>query len=277
MLKLTINMLHARCDESYPGSDPDAASIYVVAGLIGTSNQWREFDTMWREDMKALRVEADGLHTSKCAVGAKPYKHLSSRQRYEIQYRMILDIAAARLYGCAAVSDQKYYDPLRELFNTFLGAKNRRFNEPHVITTRQCINLMMVSTEDAADEPLQIVVDQNSAFGGRVEEWYKMDLVNPGLDEPDMMGSKYRSRLGGLSQGSRMDIIGLQAADFVAYVSLRHALHERGLGKAPWQWQDLTKVIRHRYFTFGEDYWSEMESTAREALAKRQVSGDGGG
>jgi len=39
----------------------------------------------------------------------------------------------------------------------------------------------------------------------------------------------------------------------------------------------LTKVIRHRYFTFGEDYWADLESMAREALAKRQVSADIGG
>jgi hypothetical protein len=270
-------MLLARCDESYPGGDPDAAPIYVVAGLIGTSNQWRNFDTMWREDMRLLGVEADGLHTSKCAVGAKPYKHLSAAKRYEIQYRMILDIAAAPLFGCVAVSDQKFYGPRRELFNEFLGARNRRFNEPHVITTRQCINLMMIATEDAASEPLQIVVDQNSAFGGRVVEWYRMDLINPRLDEPDMMGSRYRSRLGGLSQGSRMDIIGLQAADFIAYVSLRHELHDRGLGKEPWQWRDLIKVVPLRYFTFGDEYWSELERMAREALVKRQVLDGGGG
>src|SRR5437588_5083267 len=196
-------MLHARCDESYPGGDPNAATIYVVAGLLGTTEQWQHFDKLWRDDMKALAIETDGLHTSKCAVGAKPYKHLSKDQRYEIQYRMIVDIAAARLYGCAAVSDQTYYFSRRAVFDRYLGPKDKKFNEPHVLTTKQCINLMLLSTEEKTTEPLAMIVDQNSAFGGRVEEWYKMDLVNTKLDDPEMMGSNYRSRLGGLSQGKR--------------------------------------------------------------------------
>lgn len=248
---------------SYPGGDPNEARIYVVAGFVGTAEQWNDFDDMWRQDMKALGIEADGLHTSKCAVGAKPYRHLTPQRRYDIQYRMIVDIAAARLYGCAAVSDQTYYFSRREVFDTFLGEKNRKFNEPHVITTKQCINLMLLSTEEKTTEPLAMIVDRNSAFEGRVEEWYKMDVINTKLDDPEMMGPKYRSRLGGLSQGSRMEILGLQAADLLAYASLRQALYERDLGKPSWQWRDLTSAVSVRYFPFGEDYWLEMEEAVK--------------
>jgi hypothetical protein len=257
-------MLHARCDESYPGGDPKTAPVYVVAGLLGTADQWRLFDDLWRRDMRMLNITDVGLHASKCAVGAKPYDHLDSNARYEIQYRMIVDIAAARLYGCAAVSDQAYYVPRRELFNSFLGAKSRRFNEPHVITTRQCINLMLLATEEKTTEPIAMIVDRNSAFGGRVEEWYRMDLANEGLDAADLMGGLYRSRLGGLKQDSRLNVLGLQAADLLAYTSLRRALHERSLGKLPWQWSDLSSGIRIRYFTFGEDYWQEIEDALRK-------------
>lgn len=263
-------MLHARCDESYPGGDPNEARIYVVAGFLGSAEQWNEFDAMWRRDVKTLGIEVDGLHTSKCAVGAKPYRDLTTEQRYEIQYRMIVDIAAARLYGCAAVSDQTYYFSRRAAFDAFLGEKNKKFNAPHVITTRQCINLMLLSTEETTSEPIAMIVDQNSAFGGRVEEWYRMDLHNTKLDDPEMMGQNYRRRLGGLSQGSRMEVLGLQAADLLAYASLRQALCERDLGKPSWQWRDLTSAVRMRYFTFGEAYWTEMEEmvknqTLREA------------
>jgi hypothetical protein len=265
-------MLHARCDESYPGGDPNAAAIYVVAGFLGHEEQWQFFDELGREDMKALGIQAHGLHASKCAVGGTPYKHLTSHQRYEIQYRMIVDIAAAKLYGCAAVSDQAHYASRRKLFDNYLGPKHKKFNEPHVLTTKQCINLMLLSTEEKTTEPLTMVVDRNSAFGGRVEEWYKLDVVNTKLDDPAMMGPNYRSRLGGLSRGSRTETLGLQAADLLAYVSLRHALHERGVGKQPWQWQDLTSAVKVRYFTFGEDYWQEMEDSVKAAAEKPTIA-----
>lgn len=256
-------MLHARCDESYPGGDPDDARIYVVAGFLGNPEQWKVFDEMWRHDLRVLRIANDGLHSSKCAVGAKPYRHLSNQQRHDIQYQMIVDIAAAKLYGCAAVSDQTYYFSRRELFDKFLGEKSKKFNEPHIITARQCINLMMLSTEEKTKEPLAMIFDRNVAFGGRVEEWYKKDLANAKLDDLEMMGLHYRSRLGGISHGNRKEVLGLQAADLLAYASLRRALYERGLGKPAWQWRDLESALRIRYFTFGEDYWQEMEEAVK--------------
>jgi hypothetical protein len=257
-------MLHARCDESYAGGDPKKSPLYVVAGFVGTPEQWDYFDKLWRQDMTALKIDEIGLHTSKCAVGGKPYTDMSNDERYNIQYRMIVDIAAAQLYGCAAISDQEGYLKRRDLFSAELGL-NKKFNEPHIITTRQCINLMLLSTEDATTEPLSFIVDQNTAFGGRAEEWYKRDVSNQHLDSPDMMGPLYRSRLGSFTQSTRKEVLGLQAADLLAYAVLRHALAERGLGKEAWQWKDLRSAVKIRDLTFGEEYWQEMELAVKDA------------
>jgi hypothetical protein len=245
------HMLHGRCDESYNG-DIINTPIYVVAGFVAELEQWEEFDSMWTADMRALHITSFGLHASKCENGKGPYQRMSEETRREIQHRMIVDIGAAELFPCVAIADLEGYRKRRDIFSNFLG-NSRRFNEPHILTTRNCILLMLQATRAATREALAIVADRNKAYGKRVLEWYQHDRANEELDE--LMGSEYRRRLGPIVEDDRMQILGLQAADLLAYAAFR----KYNGAQSPWQWDEIEKLRKPVVMIFGEEFWRKLE------------------
>ena len=57
--------------------------------------------------MKELGIEKIGCHANRCAGGAPPYDGMSTEDRKEIQYRLIVDIAAAKLFGTVSIIDME--------------------------------------------------------------------------------------------------------------------------------------------------------------------------
>lgn len=123
-----MNMLFAYCDESY-SSDIRTTPYYVVAGFIGEEQQWTTFSELWRSDIQSLRISRLGFHTSKCANGAPPYDRLSRQQRYEIQYRLIVDIVAAKLFGVIAAIDMTAYRAVKTTLSSYMRPADRQYNE----------------------------------------------------------------------------------------------------------------------------------------------------
>jgi len=238
-------MLQARCDESYDGNAA-TTPIYVVAGFIGTSDQWEFFDSLWDETMSELKIANIGLHASKCANGAKPYNLMLPQKRREIQERMLTDILAAKLPACVSVSDLWGYRKRKDKFSRFLGKDQKKFNEPHILTLRNCVLLMLRATEDWAPESVAFVFDQNKEFGGRAREWHRADTKNP--------NPKISHRLGPLVEDSRMKVLGLQAADLLAYAAFRHYS-----GLQSWQWDLLSRATQISDLVFEESYWQGLE------------------
>ena len=245
-------MLHARCDESYADS-PRTTPIYVVAGYLGSPSQWWEFDRRWRSSMKKLGIEQVGCHASKCATGAKPYHALDPKQRNEIQRRLIADIDDSGIFGCVAVSELDGWRKRRQFFSDFLGKDQKKFNEPHLLAHRQCVLLMFHATEHATQEPIAFVFDQNTDTGGRAREWYNLTMKSTALQQE-------AARMGPYSDGSRMQTLGLQAADMLAYSAFRHCS-----GKPSWQWDQLVAGKKIKAMVFGESYWNDLETDARSS------------
>jgi len=214
-------MLYARADESYSGS-PRRSKFYVVAGYVASAGQWYEFDRRWRRAMRELGIEHLGCHASNCRSGRAEYESYSRAQRGTMRRRLIEAIAESGLFGCVAVSDLDGWRARRWRFAELLGKDEVKFNEPHILAHRQCVHLMLWKTEQATTARIAFVFDRNKDTGGRAKEWYSRDLKNKKLDSPDMMGPSYRSRLGPYDEADRMRVLGLQAADMLAYTAHRY-------------------------------------------------------
>ncbi len=246
-------MLYARGDESYADS-PRTTKIYVVAGYVASAGQWWEFDRRWRKSMRALGIETLGCHASRCATGAKPYHDLTPHKRHEIQHRLIQDIADSGIFGCVAVSDLDGWRSRRELFSKFLGKDQKKFNEPHLLAHRQCVLFMFHKTESATKEPIAFVFDQNTDAGGRAREWYNVTIRSSALP------AELRARMGPYGEAERMKVLGLQAADILAYSAFRHFS-----GRPSWQWNELIEAKRVAAMLFDETYWQSLEDDLRFA------------
>lgn len=246
-------MLYAYLDESYTG-DLKTTPEYVVAGFIGTAREWSNFEDLWRRSMKELGIEKIGCHANRCAGGARPYDGMSPKVRNEIQYRLIVDIVAARLFGAVSIIDMKAYRKHRQAFRDSLVPEARQYNEAHVLAVRQCVQHMCLITEKVTTERITFVVDRNQQFGKRAKAWYVSSMKD--RDE------RHSKRFGPYSEESSMEKVGLQAADMLAYAAMREAI-----GNPGWQWTTILSGVRlERPFRTSEDFWSEIAERSRRQL-----------
>jgi hypothetical protein len=252
-------MLHARADESYADS-PRTTKIYVVAGYVASCSQWWEFDRRWRKSMRILGIEDIGCHASKCATGAKPYNNFTPQQRQEIQRRLVADVSESGIFGCVAVSDLTGWKSRREKFSKFLGKDQMKFNEPHLLAHRQCVLLMFDKTGEATKEPIAFVFDQNSDTGGRAREWYHLTTKSSALP------AELTARMGPYEESDRMKVLGLQAADLLAYSAFRHFS-----GRPSWRWDELIASKRVAAMVFDERYWQSLEEDVERSVTSRSV------
>jgi hypothetical protein len=80
-----------------------------------------------------------------------------------------------------------------------------------------------------------------------------------------MMGSLYRSRLGPYADEDRMKVLGLQAADMLAYTA-----HRFFGGNPSWEWDELIAPKRITVMQpLGEEYWQDLEDRLTEYRANQ--------
>lgn len=241
-----MSMLHAHCDESYSG-DLKNTPLYVVAGFVAEAHQWELFESLWKESMRDLRIQHIGSHAAKCAYGGKGYSSMTSEKRREIQHRILVDMVACRLYGAVAIIDTHAYRDRKHRINATLRKQDRKYNEPHVLAVKQCVQFMCQLTESTTTEPIAFVFDRNDAFGKRAEEWYRLDQKHPDL--------RYYARLGPFTHDDRMRAVGLQAADMLAYSAFRHFS-----GRKSWAWKILTDALKINVLETNADFWEAIAS-----------------
>lgn len=237
-------MLYAYCDESY-SSDIRTTPVYVVAGFLGDAYHWASFHELWRDTMRELGIEGIGCHAAKCANGAGPYKLMTGEERASIQYRLIVDITASKLFGVVSAIDMDAYREVRSRLTACLSPADRQYNEPHVLAIRQCVYQMCQETEHATDEPIRFVADRNDAFGKRAKAFYNIAANNP--------DNKYRKRFGKFEESERMLTTGLQAADLLAYSGFRQFSP-----KESWTWGKLRQGVEIAELTTDRSFWQRL-------------------
>jgi hypothetical protein len=256
-----LAMLHAYCDESYTG-DLKTTPVYVVAGFIGRAREWELFESLWRQTMKELRIEHIGCHASDCANGAGPYRGMRVDRRNEIQYRLIVDIVAAKLSGVAAVVDMNAYRAHKVELHSLVPKNRRQHYTPHVLAFGQCVDQMCEWTKKVTNDPLTFIVDQNAA-GRAVKTAF--DIARKNQAYP------CRKRLATYTEADRIRVVGLQAADMLAYAAFRYANRNPG-----WQWRALRPAIPMNIMKSGEGYWSGQVRMLRAEQQRRlQAPGKG--
>jgi hypothetical protein len=262
-------MFAAYCDESYggDGATPGRHPYYVVAGYCGPVSSWVAFESYWSDSMRRLKIEGLGLHAAKCANGMGPYGGMSEERRNEIQYRMIVDIAASKpLMGFVAAIDlavfEKYQAALAEKFDK----DTLKYNVRHVYAMEMCIELMTTITEDVVPDRIAFFFDRNAQFGGRAGEWYQMRVRRP--------LSSHHNKLGSYTQDDRLKLIGLQAADLLAYSAFRHISEPN---RDRWQWNELMRATHISPPLIADElFWSgsvDEPSGIRDIVITNMTSG----
>jgi len=225
-------MFVAYCDESYGHGKSGDRPYYVVAGYCARVQTWTTFERYWNATMRELGIDDIGCHASKCSNGARRYDGLAPEERREIQYRLIVDIAASRpMMGFVAPIDLQAWSAHENSYRAELDIDHRKFGVPHIAAMNLCVELVSQILEDVVtplNEAISFVFDRNTEFGGRAREWFQMSIDRPLMN--------HHLRLGEFTQSDRMTAVGLQAADLLAYSAYRHLSNPEREG---WQWKQL--------------------------------------
>lgn len=251
-----MTMFAAYCDESYGGDGVTTKPYYVVAGFCGPVSSWSRFETYWNATTRELKIEGIGLHASKCANGAGPYKGMAVGKRDDIQHRMIVDIAASKpLMGFPVAIDRIAFEKHKPTLAEMYGRDLAKYNVEHVYAMELCVELMTIITEGVVPDRIAFVFDRNKAFGGRAGEWYNMRVKRP--------LASHHEKLGAFTQDDRMKLVGLQAADMLAYSAFRRVSDP---GRDRWQWRELNQAVHiSPILVIDDDFWTDTaEATAAE-------------
>lgn len=259
--------LNSYIDESETENNVMSVALYWAA-----AHDWWTFEQLWKAELDWRHLGKE-FHAVDCEQGVGIYK--GRDDRLELWARFIDIVLQSRLRGVYAVIDLSALRPH--------AARLKELQAVHSVTGPYYLLFQLVLETMGnwmagfpADEKVAVVFD-NRPDPGQVSKVFNAlhDITDPAFG--GIVG-----RLGTCTPGESEDLVGLQAADILAYEAKRHYEAAWGITAASprWQWQRLQQGPVHgRGFTathipalmgYLETQWSvEAEIRTAKLAAKR--------
>ena len=211
----------AYCDESVDARTP---RVFSVSGYLGRAPDWFDLERRWRIALREEALDATGFHMAPCEAGRKAPYLVSREERDRLQRRFIGIITDTKLWGYAIAIEEEAYR------RVVTGPKAGDYTKPYYLAFQAVIERMSLVLEQAQfpkSERVAFVFDQQQEYQGKAMALYEM------LQQSTV---NYGHRLGSLTFDNRFASLQLQAADVLAYESMRHFRGGR-LQAKPTRWQ----------------------------------------
>lgn len=223
----------AYCDESEDVREPP---VFSVSGYLARAHDWYELGRLWRIALCEEGLENYGFHMSKCEAGAEAPYQVDRSRRDHLQRRFIDIINATPLWGYAVAIEIEPYKEIAEQ----VRAKRGDYWKPYYLAFQHAV-MRMAEVLDRGGFPkgecIAFVFDQQKEYEGRAKTLYE-SLKRSG----DLRSV---NRLGSLTFDDRFTTQQLQAADILAYESMRHFRQLKLKGQQQVRWQfDLLRSVR---------------------------------
>jgi hypothetical protein len=197
----------AYCDESYD----DKGIVFTVAGFLANEEEWARLADRWK--MRCLQDGIDCYHATDCANGWGDFLPLSSEICVALNTDLITYLTETKLIGFAVSISIKDFtdiiaaDPKAE---TILGT------EPYHLAFQLFVLQVCHEINQVYPQyPLAFVFEQNEKVSGRAKCVY---------DDVRKRNPELAMCMGSLTYGDRRRLIPLQAADELAFESLKNTL-----------------------------------------------------
>lgn len=217
-----IIVLSAYFDDSGTHGDSE---IVVMAGFIGTEDQWKPFDEGWAAKLKEPlpgKPTLKRFHMAECAARRGEFTSYSDPESHAVIHDFRQLILDAKLTGHAMAVDKAAWDQI------IVGPLRVFFGDAEWYAIRSCLDFAIKETEKlGSDKTVTLIFDNRpevrkapfqDTFDRLQERFYNGDPKFPNWAH--LIGSAFLS-----SEAIRP----LQAADMLAWESYTHAkrnLHE---------------------------------------------------
>lgn len=232
--------IRAFFDES---SDGKSERIFVVAGYVGTEEQWEHFAEHWREELKKFGLTE--FHMVDCESGKKQFNGMHRNLRSTMQREFIEIINESGAIGTSTAMLLQDYKQLLCRLQPYLKFPkglpvSGNLNDPYFLPFKLAIEQVAINSSVWMKDGEQIafVFDQKNTVQGKAkgffDDIFKWDRPWAKRIEPK-----------GLKFASKSESVPLQAADVLAYESFRW-VDECYLRKKPerWQWKKISRSIK---------------------------------
>lgn len=197
----------------------DGASVCVVAGYVGSLNEWRRFDETWGEYANTPGFHAKEFFARDTAgnrVG--PYRGWHDSRAEEYLSTLLTAITSLKLNPVGALVDvigfHQYTEDERRLLTAGQVTHRGKWiqtgapTKPYFIAFWKVVT-SAVEVSDRADWKVEFVFD--------LQDQYESLALKTYARLKSELGEPYCGRLGPASFESRHAALGLQAADLLAY------------------------------------------------------------
>jgi hypothetical protein len=257
---------------AYWDESESAHQVYCVAGYWAAARDWEQFENLWRAELDCRGIRE--FHAVDCEHGHGEFEGRTDRP--EMQRRFIEIIRQSRIRGVFAPVNMRAWDEHAARLEELQAAHEMK--GPYYVAFQLALEVLGGWLKPfPAQERIAVAFDRRPKQG-QVEKLYNSikDATDPAFDH--IVG-----RLGPLIRDDPADLLGLQAADLLAYEVKRQFAVEWGLDARPvrWQWQELMRSS-HTGRQMSEEHvpqllaqmetqWGEAARLRRGALEERRA------
>jgi hypothetical protein len=207
-------MFHAYFDDSKDAAD---TIVTVAAGWVADGRAWDGFNEAWETVL--YRKQLSEFKAADCEGGFREYKGRTDRD--ELRHTLIALVAQYGLSGVAcAVNTTECDHAIDRARREFASAQvqwssGQKIPVGYLLCMRYCLVEAYRMTPEG--EKLYVVFDQQAGAIGRVPHLVRRLKRDPSFEAADRISdNEPRSK-------DSLELPGLQAADLLAYETMRHA------------------------------------------------------
>jgi hypothetical protein len=248
---MTMGMLWFYCDESADAPQHKPKN-YCVAGLLGEERTFAKLERAWVRINTKVGVKR--YHASPLNARDGEFSGWTSERSIEYSKRL-LDVLKKRGPGLQVTSMGIHADAYRNIFSE--GAQDR-FGHPYIACFKGCLAMIALQMSNLpADWKFSVIFERNKELNEAIVRSFYL------LKEMD---SDIGPRMGTCTPGQWDENIALQAADLVAYESMRLLKNKRkDQVKMRHAFKSLTGVSGFRGYYLDKDMLENMREAAEAA------------
>jgi hypothetical protein len=205
----------------------DGSSICVIAGYVGSLNEWRRFDSSWQDHAKAPGFHAKRFFArDKAGQSVPPYVGWDNARRRDYLARLLDAVGSLKLHPVGALVDVRAFRGYTEDERRFITGGHASVAGKWVHSgapTKPYYLAFWKAVMSALERPapdgwkMEFVFDQQHVLAPLALRLYAR-LKNE-------LGQPHSSRMGSATFESRDVAIGLQAADLLAHCWYQFGLY----------------------------------------------------
>ena len=235
----------------------DQAQVTAVAGFVAPRESWQQmFEGRWRSFLNTF--DLDYFHMVDFEnPEAEPYKHWSQAKRVLAIQELTTIIGTSAMLGVGVAVRRDYFERVADLLRDRM-----MLEEPYHL----CAHLLMLQVSAWVHER-----HPGEDVGYMFEEKPKAigDLMRGLTTLNEALGMMGRPLARGpITFGEKKKVLELQAADFLAYETMKQGLRAAKLDERPTR-KSLISLLRHTGVEYqsilvGEDLLKSMQQTLEE-------------